>query len=91
MLLKFNVTVHAAAPVFTFPTVHVDLPENLLIGGPVITLNADDADGDRIDYRLMSINPQFADGLFNVAITGEITTKQSLDYEHTSKFTLVVR
>lgn len=81
----------AAAPVFTFPTVTIDLPENLIIGGPVTTLSADDPDGDRIDYFLTSANPRYAQGLFHVAVTGEITTKQALDFETDTEFVLVVR
>ncbi|XP_045179817.2 protocadherin gamma-A6-like [Mercenaria mercenaria] len=82
---------NTAAPVFTFPSVNVDLPENLIVGGPVTTLTADDADGDRIDYFLVSINPRYGDELFNVAVTGEVTTKGSLDYEKDQEFVLVVR
>ena len=61
------------------------------MGGPVTTLSADDADGDRIDYFLVSINPRDAGELFNIAVTGEITTKGSLDYETNQEFILVVR
>ncbi|KAM4875259.1 protocadherin gamma-A6-like [Thomomys bottae] len=77
------------APVFTQTTYRVNVPENLPVGTPVLSVNATDQDEGiyaEVTYSFGKISPIF---LLN-ALTGEISVSATLDYEECSFYELDV-
>ena len=85
------IDVNDNAPVIQASSASV--PENALVGTVVLTLNASDADtgfNGQFDFSYVSGggSPTSA---FSVSASGAITITQSLDFETTSQYSLVVR
>ena len=55
------------------------------------SVTAHDTDGDPVSYSLVSVSPPEAVTLFNVAVTGEVTTTSPLDFETLEKYVIVVQ
>ncbi|XP_044540998.1 protocadherin gamma-A2-like, partial [Gracilinanus agilis] len=72
------------APVFTQPIYTVNVPENVLQGTTLLTVNATDADegiNSQVRYFLVKI-PGKTSQIFQLnSVTGELLTLQNLDYE----------
>lgn len=71
----------------TFLSATIDVSESQLIGSVVYTVEAKDADGDRINYEILS----GAEGKFNIGANGRITLIGSLDYDVKNTYSLLVK
>ena len=84
-----NVTKVETAPVFANDSVTLSIAENTAtgtnIGSPI---TATDADGDTLTYTLEGVDA----AAFNIDVsTGQLKTKDALDYENRSTYALIVR
>uniref|UniRef100_A0A8C6CSI5 Protocadherin gamma subfamily A, 4 n=1 Tax=Moschus moschiferus TaxID=68415 RepID=A0A8C6CSI5_MOSMO len=79
------------APVFTQPVYRVNVPENLPVGTPVLSVNATDQDEGvhaEVTYSLVRITEKISKTFCLNVLTGEISTSSILDYEDTSFYEL---
>ncbi|XP_012996320.1 protocadherin gamma-A6 isoform X2 [Cavia porcellus] len=81
------------APVFTQPVYRVTVPENLPVGTPVLSVNATDLDEGvhaEITYSFVKTTERISQIFCLNALTGEISTSATLDYENYSFYKLDV-
>ncbi|XP_013367608.1 PREDICTED: protocadherin gamma-A6 isoform X18 [Chinchilla lanigera] len=81
------------APVFTQPVYRVSVSENLPVGTPVLAVNATDLDEGvhaEITYSFVKITEKVSQIFHLNALTGEISTSATLDYEDFSFYELDV-
>ncbi|XP_061279747.1 protocadherin gamma-A6 isoform X18 [Bos javanicus] len=79
------------APVFTQPVYRVNVPENLPVGTPVLSVNATDQDEGvhaEVTYSVVRITEKISKTFCLNVLTGEISTSAILDYEDTSFYEL---
>ncbi|MXQ90953.1 hypothetical protein E5288_WYG005565 [Bos mutus] len=79
------------APVFTQPVYRVNVPENLPVGTPVLSVNATDQDEGvhaEVTYSVVRITEKISKTFCLNVLTGEISTSAVLDYEDTSFYEL---
>ena len=79
------------APVFTQPVYRVNVPENLPVGTPVLSVNATDQDEGvhaEVTYSVVRITEKISKTFRLNVLTGEISTSAILDYEDTSFYEL---
>ncbi|XP_025721086.1 protocadherin gamma-A6-like, partial [Callorhinus ursinus] len=81
------------APVFTQPVYRVNVPENLPVGTPVLSVNATDQDEGvhaEITYSFLRVTEKISKIFCLNVSTGEISTSANLDYEDSSFYELDV-
>ncbi|KAE8614245.1 hypothetical protein XENTR_v10008066, partial [Xenopus tropicalis] len=82
-------------PVFTQEVYKVSISENAPINSTVIILTATDKDegtNAQITYSISKTSENFFTSIFNINhITGEITTKESLNFENTKHYEMSVQ
>ncbi|KAJ8015003.1 hypothetical protein DPEC_G00021630 [Dallia pectoralis] len=88
------VDVNDNAPRFLQDRYHLDVEENNPSGSPLLTVKAMDADGQqnsRITYQLAPTSPNEVAAIFRIdGVTGQLTTRKSLDREQQDSHTLTV-
>ncbi|XP_004397918.1 PREDICTED: protocadherin gamma-A6, partial [Odobenus rosmarus divergens] len=92
-ILVIVLDVNDNAPVFTQPVYHVNVPENLPVGTPVLSVNATDQDEGvhaEITYSFLRVTEKISKIFCLNVSTGEISTSANLDYEDSSFYELDV-
>ncbi|XP_030882019.1 protocadherin gamma-A6 isoform X6 [Leptonychotes weddellii] len=92
-ILVIVLDVNDNAPVFTQPVYHVNVPENLPVGTPVLSVNATDQDEGvhaEVTYSFLRVTEKISKIFCLNVSTGEISTSANLDYEDSSFYELDV-
>ncbi|XP_036606139.1 protocadherin gamma-A7-like isoform X9 [Trichosurus vulpecula] len=81
-------------PVFTQSIYHVSVSENVPVGTVLLRVNATDRDegfNGEVTYSFQNLKRPVSDIFYLDSHTGEIVTKQSLDYEKTKLYELKIQ
>ncbi|XP_032255873.1 protocadherin gamma-A6-like, partial [Phoca vitulina] len=92
-ILVIVLDVNDNAPVFTQPVYRVNVPENLPVGTPVLSVNATDQDEGvhaEVTYSFLRVTEKISKIFCLNVSTGEISTSANLDYEDSSFYELDV-
>ncbi|XP_077922614.1 protocadherin gamma-A6-like [Halichoerus grypus] len=92
-ILVIVLDVNDNAPVFTQPVYRVNVPENLPVGTPVLSVNATDQDEGvhaEVMYSFLRVTEKISKIFCLNVSTGEISTSANLDYEDSSFYELDV-
>lgn len=76
-------------PIFDKSSYDVTIPENTIVGTPLVKVNANDRDtstAGSVQYSIDGVTPADGFNLFNISQTGEIKLKGSLNYTSLSTF-----